>query len=293
MSANYYAVLGVSPNASPKEIGKAFRSKARTLHPDKQDPGASAAARQRAKQAFQELSNAYEVLSDPSKREIYDLDQEAKRKVQVDRGSASRAGNGNRGDERRSSSSSSRPQRRRDTSTDSDSGDEKWFRRAEQRAEAKRREEEKQEMLRREREEEQRASQRGLGGHWVAPTQYRPSQKWDGWVQSGAGGEKGRESDKDSDVSSVLSFNIGINLEELNLDDLRPMDEEDPMFHHGEMWTLGGQREEPAAPAPAPASNDPAGSHVHSAERGATGTKGSAAEATSPSAKNPKCCSLQ
>lgn len=230
------------------------------------------------------------MLSDPSKRETYNLDQEAQRKAQVGRGSAGRAGN--RGDERRSSTGT---QRRKYTSEDSDSGDEKYFRRAEERLAAKRREEEYREILRREREEEEkRSSQRGLGGHWVKPLEARSSQKWDGWTKSGPRGEKGRESDGDSDVSSVLSFNIGINLNDLNLDDLRPMDEdEDPMLRGGEVWTIGGRREETAAPAPAPASNDPAGSHVDGAERGATGHKGSAAEGTSPLAKNPKCCSLQ
>ena len=63
---DYYSVLGVSRNASDKEIKQAFRRLARKHHPDV-NPGDKS-----AEDRFKQISEAYEVLSDKEKRKKYD-----------------------------------------------------------------------------------------------------------------------------------------------------------------------------------------------------------------------------
>lgn len=64
--SDHYDVLGVSRQATAEEIKRAYRRRARELHPDANpdDPTAEA--------SFKELARAYEVLSDPERRQIFD-----------------------------------------------------------------------------------------------------------------------------------------------------------------------------------------------------------------------------
>ncbi len=63
---DYYASLGVAKDADQASIKRAYRKLARDLHPDKNPGNAEAEAR------FKEVSEAYDVLSDPKKRQEYD-----------------------------------------------------------------------------------------------------------------------------------------------------------------------------------------------------------------------------
>lgn len=63
---DYYAILGVARSADQTEIKRAFRERARKVHPDvnRSDPG--------AEERFKDVNEAFEVLSDPEKRARYD-----------------------------------------------------------------------------------------------------------------------------------------------------------------------------------------------------------------------------
>ena len=63
---DFYKILGVSRNANTNQIKKAYRKLAKEHHPDRNpdDPNAN--------EKFQDLGAAYEALSDPDKRKLYD-----------------------------------------------------------------------------------------------------------------------------------------------------------------------------------------------------------------------------
>jgi molecular chaperone DnaJ len=67
VASDLYAVLGVDQNADQNEIKRAYRQLARLHHPDANpgDPG--------AEDRFKEITRAYDILSDPQKRQRYDL----------------------------------------------------------------------------------------------------------------------------------------------------------------------------------------------------------------------------
>jgi molecular chaperone DnaJ len=66
MSTDYYTILGVGRQASAEEIKRAYRRKARQLHPDvNPDPV--------AQEQFKDVTRAYDVLSDPQRRQVYDM----------------------------------------------------------------------------------------------------------------------------------------------------------------------------------------------------------------------------
>ncbi len=62
---DYYEVLGISRNASPEEIKKAYRDLSKKYHPDRNPDDSS------AEEKFKEIAEAYTVLSDAEKRKIY------------------------------------------------------------------------------------------------------------------------------------------------------------------------------------------------------------------------------
>jgi DnaJ family protein B protein 4 len=67
MGKDFYAVLGVKKDANAEELKKAYRKLALKWHPDRNPDNKTA-----SEEKFKEISEAYDVLSDPQKREVYD-----------------------------------------------------------------------------------------------------------------------------------------------------------------------------------------------------------------------------
>jgi curved DNA-binding protein CbpA len=183
--SNPYGVLGVRPDATEKEITKAFRAKARTTHPDKQPPGASDAEKQRACEAFKELVAAYEVLSDKDKRFMHDLgspDTSAAR--QATRPAAQRSSQQEADDYRRQRQGSARPSAASGASGERKASgrtsgwrdvggryvfeDDEEDESGPQRKTAQQEEDERDERRRRQQKEDDKKYE-GLGSHWVKP----------------------------------------------------------------------------------------------------------------------------
>jgi len=64
---NYYALLGLHPSASPREIRRAYRELSKSYHPDTTDLPVETATTK-----FQQLNEAYATLSNPERRSAYD-----------------------------------------------------------------------------------------------------------------------------------------------------------------------------------------------------------------------------
>jgi molecular chaperone DnaJ len=69
LEKDYYKTLGVPKDAKPDEIKKSYRKLARKYHPDANADGTD---RDKAEERFKEISEAYDVLSDPTRRKEYD-----------------------------------------------------------------------------------------------------------------------------------------------------------------------------------------------------------------------------
>ncbi|XP_006161080.2 dnaJ homolog subfamily B member 1 [Tupaia chinensis] len=88
MGKDYYQTLGLARGASDEEIKRAYRRQALRYHPDKnKEPG--------AEEKFKEIAEAYDVLSDPRKREIFDRYGEEGLKGGGPSGGSSGGANGN------------------------------------------------------------------------------------------------------------------------------------------------------------------------------------------------------
>ena len=90
MSRNYYEVLEIDKNATEEEIKKAYRKGALKWHPDKNTNN-----KQEAEIKFKELSEAYSVLSDSEKKQIYDTQGEEGLKASNNGGFQGHQGNPN------------------------------------------------------------------------------------------------------------------------------------------------------------------------------------------------------
>ena len=68
MNKNYYEILQINQNASPEIIEKAYKTLAKKYHPDLQEES----NKKQAEEILKEINEAYEILSDPNKKKLYD-----------------------------------------------------------------------------------------------------------------------------------------------------------------------------------------------------------------------------
>jgi len=68
---DYYKILGLTNNASPEEIKKSYKKLAPKYHPDKNNGGTEEEMKQ-AEKMFKDVNEAYQVLSDPKKKAMFD-----------------------------------------------------------------------------------------------------------------------------------------------------------------------------------------------------------------------------
>ncbi|MDC4459518.1 DnaJ domain-containing protein, partial [Acinetobacter baumannii] len=71
MKKDSYELLGIDKNASDADIKKALRKSAMKYHPDRM-VNADEKEKKEAEEKFKELNEAYQVLSDPEKKQLYD-----------------------------------------------------------------------------------------------------------------------------------------------------------------------------------------------------------------------------
>ncbi|GJJ11065.1 hypothetical protein Clacol_005296 [Clathrus columnatus] len=72
-SKTFYDVLGINADSQPEDIRKAYKKRALQTHPDRLPQGATTEDKKHAEERFRKVNNAYEILSDPKKRRLYDL----------------------------------------------------------------------------------------------------------------------------------------------------------------------------------------------------------------------------
>lgn len=307
-----YGVLGVRTDATEKEITKAFRAKARVLHPDKQPPGASQADKLKSVKAFQDLVGAYEVLSDATKRKRHDMVAEADARQSAgqqrpqqrpDPAGGGQSSSSAPGGERRAAGGAGRYVYREDADDEDENA--RWAPKKKKTAQEE--EDDKDERRRRQQKENDRFYE-GLGSHWVKPppgcsssaprrppegprtqTRAKPMPKTKSsrpppseerskkQKRRPSGGSNATEcSDESSGASSVLSFDIHIDLKNF-IFTFEPIEPEVDTLNQTEVWTI-----KPTA-ASTVKDAEPEKGHDEAANPGRKAKAGS----------SPKCCALQ
>eukprot|EP00930_Biecheleria_cincta_P075887 TRINITY_DN6307_c3_g1_i1.p1 TRINITY_DN6307_c3_g1~~TRINITY_DN6307_c3_g1_i1.p1 ORF type:complete len:282 (+),score=69.10 TRINITY_DN6307_c3_g1_i1:197-1042(+) len=254
---DFYKLLGVQADATSKEIGKAFRQKARLVHPDKLPPESSEAQKQQAKVQFQLVAKAYEVLSDPAQRAGYDIDRTHAANFREPSRAAQRPRQQQQ-QQQQASGGTHRPGPDPHKSRHEQEEDERiWkeMQRAREEEEKKRRREErareaKEQNARKRREQ----GEAGLGAHWVGSSGARAQRSESHGEFTGAAADWVRGDDAQSDASSELSFDIGIDLSGIKLNNLESAGDSPPEWDdYGECWEMkrpGSDTKDAESPLP-------------------------------------------